>query len=189
MLTLNTPAANRIGSAGKLLPHVELKISPEKEILIKHPLFSGYLGNHSNPVDWYPTGDLGHMDEHGFLHIEGRKRNVIITSFGRNISPEWPESLLSSHSAILQAAVFGEGKPYLTAVITPRISEQVPAAIAQINTRLPDYARIVAHVIAEPFTLANGQLTGTGRTRRDTISKAYAVQIEACYPTKKEKIA
>lgn len=188
VVMLNSPRANRIGSAGRPLPHVQLKISPEGEIFLRHPLYSAYLGDSGQPAEWYATGDLGHLDADGFLHIDGRKRNVFITSFGRNVSPEWPESLLTAHPDIFQAAVFGEARPFATAVIVARNAKTLPAAISQVNARLPDYAQIGAYVLATaPFSTANNQLTGTGRIRRDAIEAAYAAQINACY--QKEMIA
>ncbi len=186
VVTLNSPGVNRVGSAGRPLPHVALKISPDGEILLKDPLFSGYLSDGDYASVWYATGDLGRIDAEGFLHIEGRRHNVFITSFGRNVSPEWPESLLTAHPAILQAAVFGEEKPVAAAVIVPRSAADIPAALSQVNARLPDYARIGHYVLAdEPFSVANGQLTGTGRIRRDAIEAAYSSQIEQCHRQEK----
>lgn len=186
VVTVSLPYAHRPGSAGRPLPHITLKVSPEGEIMLKNPLYSGYLGDANPPGDWYATGDLGRIDKDGFVYIEGRKRNVFITSHGRNVSPEWPESLLTVSPAIAQAAVFGEAKPFNVAVIVSRQPNQVAQAVAQANARLPDYAQIGTYILAESaFTLENGQLTGTGRNRRDAIAAAYAAQIEACYIKKR----
>lgn len=182
VVAVNTPETNRVGTVGKPLPHIQLKISKQGEVMIRNPLFSGYLGSKRKMVEWYPTGDVGRMDEDGFLIIEGRKKNIYITSFGRNISPEWVESLLTSHPAIAQAVVYGEAKPYSVAVIVAREPECVAEAIEQLNAVLPDYAKVGKHLLAHgAFTIANHQLTGTGRPRRQEIYKQYEQVIEACY--------
>ncbi|MBI1276138.1 AMP-binding protein [bacterium] len=181
VVAVNTPAAFKVGSAGRLLPHIRMRRAKDGELELHHPLFSGYLGDAKPVPEWYPTGDIGHVDEDGFLHIDGRKKNLYITSFGRNVSPEWVESLLTAHPAIAQALVYGEARPFATAIIVPRNPQAVDDAIAQVNRQLPDYARIGAHVLAQPFTPHNGQLTGTGKPRRETIHQAYAHHIESCY--------
>ena len=185
VITVNTPTAYKHGTAGKALPHIDLRIDDSGEIQIKHPLFSGYLGDNVSAQEWYATGDLGALDEDGFLRIHGRKRNVFITSYGRNVSPEWPESLLISHPAIAQAAVFGEARPFATAVIMAYDPSRIESAISEVNAGLPDYARIGAYVLAtHPFGQSNGQLTGNGRLKRDAIGHAYAHHINACYTAK-----
>ena len=164
VVAVNSPDAYKIGSVGKVLPHIDLRIEDDGEISIK-----------TKQLDWYKTGDIGRIDENGFLYIEGRKKNIYITSFGRNLSPEWLESLLTAHPAIAQAMVFGEGKPNATAIIVTRNPEAIPAAITQINQQLPDYARISEYILAtEPFSLQNGQLTGTGRAKREVIYEVYS---------------
>ena len=178
VVAVNTPGTYKTGSVGKLLPHIKLRRESDGELLIQCPLFSGYLGDTSPQPEWYATGDIGHIDEEGFLYIEGRKKNIYITSFGRNVSPEWVESILTAHPAIAQAVVYGEAKASSTAIIVTTRPQAVPAAIEQINKQLPDYARIGTHVLAMPFSVSNQQLTGTGRPRRQVIYRAYAHAIE-----------
>ena len=178
VVAVNTPNLHRIGSVGKLLPHIKLRRESDSELFIQHPLFSGYLGDNASQPEWYATGDIGRIDEDGFLYIEGRKKNIYITSYGRNVSPEWVESLLTAHPAIAQAVVYGEAKPTSTAIIVTTRPQAVPAAIEQVNQQLPDYARIGTHVLAMPFSVSNRQLTGTGRPRRQAIYTAYAYAIE-----------
>lgn len=190
VITLNTPTCFRHGTAGKPLPHIQLKVDATGQIWLRDPLFSGYLGAPPAAGQWYNTGDLGEIDAEGFLHIRGRSRNVYITSFGRNVSPEWPEALLAAHPAIMQAAVFGEARPYSVAVIYTHDAQRVPAAIRQVNAQLPDYARIGMYILApQPFTPQNGQLTGNGRLRRETIYQLYKPQIDDCYHSQQESYA
>ncbi len=189
VVALNTPAHNRAGSVGKPLPHVQVKIADDGEILIKGNLMQGYLGEKEiNRDSWFATGDLGEFDKEGFLYIKGRKKNVFITSFGRNVSPEWPESELLSSDVILQAAVFGEARPANHAVIVPVNSSindrQINRSIATINKNLPDYARITYWLRAdEPFTAANGLATSNGRLLREKIYQRYAEKINSSYTT------
>jgi len=186
VVAVNTPEANRPGSVGRPLPHVELAFAEDGEILVRGSLFMGYLGQPAAWVDgFWPTGDLGRLDEDGFLHLKGRKKHIFITAFGRNVSPEWVERELLIEPAIAQACVFGEAKPFNVAVVVPRAGQDrraVEAAVASANARLPDYARVHRVVLAqEPFTVENRQWTGTGRPRRAAIEAAYAQQIEAQY--------
>ena len=177
VVTLNTPTANKQGSVGRVLPHVQLEIAADGEIILKGGLFSGYLGDDSMRMQEWATGDIGHLDEHGFLYIEGRKKHIFITSFGRNVSPEWVEKELNIEPAIAQCCVFGEAKPFNVAVIVLRQgfdAESLLAAFESANKRLPDYAQVHHWVVAdEPFSIENGQWTGTGRPRRMFIEEHY----------------
>ncbi|MCE2745451.1 MAG: AMP-binding protein [Burkholderiales bacterium] len=188
VVCLNTPENNRLGTVGKPILGVEVKVDSDQEIWVKGRHFSGYLhdlkaGKANSLVqgEWLPTGDLGKLDAEGYLTIHGRKKNLIITGFGRNISPEWPEGLLLSTGLFLQAAVFGEGKTGLTAMLVlrdTRDANKVDEALQQVNQQLPDYARIAEHlVISEPFSFSNGLCTANGRIRRDAIWHAYNSQL------------
>jgi long-subunit acyl-CoA synthetase (AMP-forming) len=131
----------------------------------------------------HPTGDLGRLDDEGFLYIEGRRKHVLITSYGRNVSPEWPEAELLAGGAIAQAAVFGEARPALCALAVPAGPAVEDAAIeAQVqsaNRRLPDYARVGRWLRADaPFTPQNGLATPNGRVRRDAVWKAYGARLD-----------
>jgi len=109
---------------------------------------------------------------------------VIITSFGRNVSPEWPEAELAASGAIAQCAVFGEAQPTLGAVLVPRSPAMSDAAlhveVQRANARLPDYARVGAWIRADaPFSAATGTLTSNGRVRRDAVWARYGARLEA----------
>lgn len=110
---------------------------------------------------------------------------MFITAFGRNVAPEWVERELTFESPIAQAAVFGEARPWNTAVIVPRPGFETAAvdqALVAANARLPDYARVSRWLRADaPFSLENGQLTGTARPRREAIYRYYADRINDLY--------
>ncbi len=124
------------------------------------------------------TGDLGEIDADGFVYVRGRLKNLIITSLGRNISPEWVERELQMEPAIGMAVVCGEAQPYLSALISPAgtaSSAQIAAAVARANSRLPDYAQLRQWAVVDtPFTFANGLLTANGRPRRARILQQHA---------------
>jgi len=135
--------------------------------------------------DYIKTGDIGYLDADGFLMINGRKKNIFITSFGRNVSPEWVERELTSCDTIVQACLFGEAKPWNTAIILPSVGAtfaQIEASIQTVNANLPDYARITEWLPAlAPFSIQNQQLTANGRLKRDMIWQQYETQVNALY--------
>ncbi len=186
VVALNTPGDCDWSTAGRVLPHVKLELDDSGEIIIHNPALLGYTGG-QKPERPFHTGDLGVLDANGRLVIEGRKSNLIISSFGRNISPEWVESELLSEPQIAQALVYGEARPALGALIVPAgfdiDDEALAAAIARANARLPGYARIRHWAKTMPFTPANGLATGNGRLCRHAILKEYAKMIEQSYQT------
>jgi long-subunit acyl-CoA synthetase (AMP-forming) len=185
VVTVNRPGACKAGSVGKLLPHVSVCFADDGEILVKGGLFSGYLDDKPFTGEYWPTGDIGFMDDEGFLHLSGRKKHIFITAFGRNVSPEWVERELMIEPAIAQSCVFGEARPFNIAVIVARqgVDESlISKAIKQANKRLPDYASVSKWLIAdEPFSIGNSLWTGTGRPRRLHIHAAYQDRISALY--------
>lgn len=186
VVALNTEAARCVGSVGKPLPHAQVTFADDGEILVSGATLLGYTGDTpvAAGVAWH-TGDIGHLDEQGFLHITGRKKNIFITAFGRNVSPEWVERELTLHPSIAQAAVFGEARPWNVAIIVPRSADALPAiaaAIADTNQLLPDYAQVKRWILAtSPFLPQNGQMTPNGRLKRPAIWAQYQAAIEAIY--------
>ena len=184
VVALNTPAARRIGSVGRPLPHASITIDAHGEIHVAGAAVSGYVGDEQTPRR-FATGDLGYLDADGFLHVSGRRKNLFITSFGRNVSPEWVEAELCEEPAIAQAAVFGEARPWNVAVIVPAREmprEHLCSAVEAANRRLPDYAQIGDWVVAaRPFTADNGELTTNGRNRRAAIWIRYRHELDALY--------
>lgn len=185
VVALNTPQAYRAGSVGKPLPHVRVNVAEDGEILVAGALLLGYSGNRESldSQALWPTGDIGYLDQDGYLFITGRKKNIFITSFGRNVAPEWVERELTLNPAIAQAAVYGEARPFNVAVIVGRGNAQaVDQAIAATNELLPDYARIQRWIPAHaPFNPGNHQLTPNGRLRRDVIHDMYRGAIHLLY--------
>lgn len=181
--TLNLPGAARAGSAGRALPHARLRIAADGEVEVAGSLFSGYLGSIQAPPAWWPTGDLGTLDADGFLHIQGRKKHVLITAFGRNVSPEWVETALRGENAIAQAVVLGDGEPALCAVLWPTRPDlpdtALQAAVDAANDTLPDYARIERWVRGRAdFSAASGLATANGRPQRAAILHLHADALE-----------
>jgi long-subunit acyl-CoA synthetase (AMP-forming) len=185
VVSLNRPAGRRIGSVGRALPHAGVRIAADGEIHVSGGAICGYLGDEHGAPPEIATGDLGRIDADGFLHLGGRRKSVFITSFGRNVSPEWVEAELVRERPIAQAALFGEGRPWNVAVLVPTPGvgpDQIQNAVERVNADLPDYARVGAWLRAdEPFTPANGLLTMNGRNRREAIGNRYRWRIDACY--------
>jgi len=184
VVCLNRPGAQRDGTVGQPLPHVRVQIM-DGEIVVSGARALGYLGDESLPEGPIHTGDLGHIDADGFVHVTGRRKNVFITAFGRNVSPEWVESELLSHPAIAQALVWGEGQADNVALLVPRFAQQgsgaLDAALSTINAGLPDYARIARYVTVAAFSANAGLLTANGRIRREAILAHYQAEIDAAY--------
>jgi long-chain acyl-CoA synthetase len=186
VVTLNIPCADRVGSAGRPLPHVRVRIAEDAEILVAGNSHLGYAGEEPGAAaeSWLHTGDRGRIDNDGYLYVEGRRKHVLITSFGRNVAPEWPEAELVAGGAIIQAAVFGEARPRLCAVIVPRRLDAsdaaIQAAVERANRRLPDYAQIASWIRGDaPFTADNGLATANGRVRREAVWSRYSGRLDA----------
>ena len=184
VVALNAPGARNVGSVGRPLPGVSLSFAADGEIHVRGRGFLGYVGEPIRAeTDAVATGDTGYLDSAGFLHLNGRKKNMFVTSFGRNVAPEWVERELCLMPAIGQAAVFGEARPFNAAVIVPRAGDaEVDAALAQVNASLPDYARVSRWIRADAaFGVGNDQLTPNGRLRRNAIESVYRARLTALY--------
>jgi len=185
VLTLNCPGANRSGSVGRPLPHVRLSLGQDGEILADGAMLLGYCRETSSVPHPWPTGDIGRIDDDGYLYLQGRKKDFFVTSYGRNVSPEWVECALTGEPEIAQAWVSGEARPWIAAVVTPKHGtpdQAVTAAIDRANASLPDYARVRRWVRSrEPFSMGSGELTGNGRLRRYTLNEHYGTLVESLY--------
>ena len=179
VVSLNVPSANCNGSVGRPLSHVALSISEGGEVLVDGELMLGYLGE-LDRVDSHKikTGDLGYVDQQGFVHLNGRKKDVIISSFGRNISPEWVESEVVAMPEVAQVVVLGDGEAYLSAIVVPAQStvdaHVIKTVFESCNQGLPDYAHIKKIIcFGSGFTKENGFLTTNGKICRSKIIDAY----------------
>jgi len=162
------------GSVGTSIGAHRIRLADDGEIVIDGPLFLGLVGKPREPGP-FATGDIGRYDDDGRLWIEGRKSNLIVTSFGRNVSPEWIEGLLVAEPEVAQAMIRGDGEAALEALIVPAgPNVDVDSAVDRVNAALPPYARIGACSLVPPFTPANGLLTVNGRLRRQAIEATYS---------------
>ena len=209
--SVNTPDAFRLGSVGMPLPGVQVRIGDDGEILIKGPnIFKGYYrdggATRETLVDgWLHTGDLGRLDEDGFLHITGRAKDIIITAGGKNITPANLEDALRHNRWISQAVVIGDARPYLVALITldpeetPAFASQhnlkpdevhrsesmraeIQTAIDEINSHYAPVEQIKRfEILPKDFSQPTGELTPTLKIKRSIVHHKYAETIDAIY--------
>lgn len=191
VVAVNGPGLSRPGSVGKVLAHARVDIAEDGEIRVSgDALMSGYTDGTKKDLKTLETGDLGHLDDDGYLFVTGRKDNLIVTNKGRNVSPEWVESVLYKSSLIQQVMVYGDASSRVAAVIVPEqkwLDEFCPGddidenavkemrlEIDKVSSKLPLYARVECIAIAkEPFTIENGLKGGDGRLKRKMIIRAY----------------
>ena len=209
--SVNTPDAFRLGSVGRPLPGVQVRIADDDEILIKGPnIFNGYYRDATATREtlmdgWLHTGDLGRLDEDGFLFITGRRKDIIITAGGKNITPANLEHALQRNRWISQAVVIGDGRPYLIALITldpeetptfagehnlkPDELHQSESMRAEIQTAIDEanshYAPVEQikrfEILPEDFSQPTGELTPTLKVKRNIVQQKYADTIDAIY--------
>lgn len=193
MVSMNIPGAQKIGATGKPVPGTEVRIAEDGEIWVRKPYFQirGYFsGVPGAPREWpngelWPTGDIGHFDDEGFLYVDGRKDDIIVTSSGQKIQPEAIEGELGNSPLVRRAVLLKDPEnPYLVAVIDSdqRAEPDTPARLARliagINDTLQDWARIERFSIApEPFSPQNGMLTPNFKLNRSRVAAAFAAQL------------
>lgn len=187
VVCLNAPGQRQAGTVGKPLGHLEVQLAADGEVLVKGAQMLGYVGEPVLSCEWLATGDLGHF-EGDYLVLHGRKKHQFITAFGRNVNPEWVESELVQQLPIAQAWLQGEAMPANVAVVVGRFASttdaEIASAIAEVNQRLPDYAR-VHHWLraAQPFSAENGLATANGRLRRAALNEFYQSAMAQCLAT------
>ena len=186
VVSLNTDSACRTGTCGKPLSYLEVTLE-EGEIVVAGNAMLGYVGE---PDSWgqerIHTGDLGHFSSDGFLHVDGRKKNVLISGFGRNINPEWVESELLCSALVAECIVFGDARPYCIALISPHNpstdDETLQCIVDETNSRLPDYARIHAwQRLPQPLRAQQELITDNGKPKRNVIETYYRALIDSLY--------
>ena len=200
--TVCTPDGNRVGSVGRPIPGVEVKLGEDGEVFVRGPiLLLGYLqpdGSIASPLDedgWLATGDVGVLDDEGFLTITDRKKELLITSSGKNIAPTMIESHLTAHPMIGFAAAIGDRRPYVTALIvldpdvvaaeaahSPEVLAGIEEAVQAANRKLARIEQIKHYrVLTGPWTPDTGEVTPKLSLRRRVIHERYADVIEQLY--------
>ena len=202
LISANRPGKIKIETVGPAVDGVDIKISDEGEILTRGDmLMKGYwkddAATSQTIIDgWLYTGDLGEIDDDGFITITCRKKDIIVNSGGDNIAPSRVEGILTIEPEIEQVMVDGDKKPWLAAVIVPapdvvksatqdEIEKAISAAINRANERLSKLEQVRRFIIAdEAFTTANGQMTATLKNRRHVVRQVYGERLDALYPKK-----
>jgi long-chain acyl-CoA synthetase len=214
--TVNRPSGNKIGTVGPPVPGDALKIADDGEILIKGPtVFGRYWGNSAGTAEaltddgWMRTGDIGELDDEGYLQITGRKKEIIVTAAGKNVAPAPLEDRVRAHFLVSQSMVVGDGKPYVAALVTideeafpawkekhskpaeataadlrddPDLRAEIQSAVDDANTTVSRAESIRRfRVVDGDFTQENGQLTPSLKVRRNVVAKDRAADIEALY--------
>jgi len=214
--TVNRPSRNKIGTVGQPLPGVSVRIAEDGEILLSgHNRFVGYWHNDGatsealTPDGWLRTGDIGDLDDEGYLRVTGRKKELIVTAGGKNVSPAVLEDRIRAHPLVSQCLVVGDGRPYVACLITldpeavrtwlarrnrPADTSLAsladdPDLIAELQTAVDDANKAVSraesirrfHVLATDFTEEAGYLTPSLKLRRSVVTKDFADEIEALY--------
>ncbi len=200
LISANRPGAQKLGTVGQVIAGGEMKLAEDGEILYRGPnLFTGYLHDDMatratfTPDGWLKTGDVGTIDEDGYLRIVDRKKDLIITAGGKNISPSNIENLLREIPLVGEVLVHGDRRKYLSALLSldadelrafaGDVKEFLEGEVAKVNARLARVEQIRAWDIArDPFSIENGTLTPTLKLKRRVVEQRYADQLEALYP-------
>jgi long-chain acyl-CoA synthetase len=207
----NTPESFRFGSVGRPLPGVEAKVAEDGELLLRGPnMFQGYYKNAQATAEtlvdgWLHTGDLGRIDEDGYIFIVGRKKDIIITAGGKNITPANLENGLKQTRWISQAVVVGDRRPYLVALITldpeelpafaaehgleadqvpgsEQMRAEVQAAIDKVNATVGPVEQIkYFEILPEDLTQETGELTPTLKVKRNVVNEKFAAVVDRLY--------
>ncbi|MCC9197965.1 AMP-dependent synthetase/ligase [Arthrobacter sp. zg-Y820] len=211
--TVNTVPLARVGSVGMPLPGSAVRIADDGEVLISGAgVFKGY---HNNPAanaaaftgEWFHSGDMGALDDDGFLTITGRKKDILVTAGGKNIAPGPLEEKIREHRLVSQAIVVGEGRPFVTALLTlddetlagwarengssvtsktaaddPRVRASLQEAVDAANATVSQAEQIRKFtVLPQDFSLESGHLTATLKLRRNAVIADYSAEVEKLY--------
>jgi long-chain acyl-CoA synthetase len=213
--TVNAPTGLRIGTVGRPLPGVSIRIADDGEILIKGGnIFPGYWKNEAATAaaidsdGWFRSGDIGTLDDDGFLSITGRKKELIVTAAGKNVAPAVLEDRLRAHALVSQCLVIGDAKPFIAALVTideealpswaaangkdesalsgliddPDLIGAVQAAIDDANKAVSRAESIRAfRILPRDLTIAGGELTPTLKVKRAVVAEEYAAMIDDIY--------
>lgn len=214
-ITVNTPEHIRVGSVGRPIEGHAAKIAEDGELLLKGSVvFDGYWGNAEATEEafedgWFKTGDLGAIDADGFVTITGRKKEIIVTAGGKNVSPALLEDSLRAHPLISQVMVVGDGQPFVGALITldpealpgwkerngvsadtpmeqlvqnPALVAEIDAAVAETNKKVSKAEQIKkTRILTVDWTQETGELTPKMSLKRAVVMKQYAAEVEKIY--------
>jgi long-chain acyl-CoA synthetase len=212
--TVNTPAAIKIGTVGPPLPGVAIRIADDGEVLVKgNNVFMRYRNNETATAEafvdgWFRTGDIGELDDDGFLRITGRKKELLVTAGGKNVAPAVLEDRLRAHPLVSQCIVVGDQKPFIAALVTLD-AEMLPAwtrnhglgeltveqarthevVLAEVQKAVDEANKAVSRaesirrftILPGDFTEDNGYLTPSLKLKRNIVMKDYTDQVEALY--------
>jgi long-chain acyl-CoA synthetase len=217
IITMNGPTADtlRLGSVGRALPSYEMRVADDGELLARGPsVFKGYWNKPEQTAEvfddegFFHTGDIGTIDDEGFVFITDRKKDLIVTAGGKNIAPQPVESRLKQSTLVENAVLIGDGRPFVVALLAPdpegvaawarehgRDVSDLAAALAhpdlksrytevveEVNAGLARFEQIKEfRVLPRAFTIDGGELTPTMKVRRRVVAEAYADLIEAMY--------
>jgi long-chain acyl-CoA synthetase len=213
--TLNLFGAHRVGSVGKPIPGTSIKIADDGEVLIRGPIvMQGYWQNEAANAEvfdgerWFKSGDLGKLDDEGFLYIVGRKKEIIVTAGGKNVAPAVLEDRLRSHPLVSQCMVVGDNQPFIAALVTidpdalkawvanhkkdgASINDLIndPDLIAVVQTAVDEANKAVSKaesirkftILPVDFTIAGGHLTAKLSVKRHVVAKEFAQEIDALF--------
>lgn len=212
--SINPPGANRLGTVGRPLPGIRIRIAADGEVLVQGSvLFDGYHGQPDETAlvmedGWFHTGDVGQLDDAGYLVITDRKKDLLITSGGKNVAPQRVEGALRNSPWIDDAMVFGDRRPYLVALLTlnrdeiegfarsvglprddwttllhePRIQQLVQGEVDRCNQRLARFEQVRRfRVLHRSLSVAGGELTPTLKVRRSSVAQRNQPLIDSMY--------
>ncbi len=212
--TCNPPDDNRIGTVGPPVPGVRVRIADDGEILVQGGnVCQGYFNDPAataaliDAEGWMHSGDVGRLDNDGYLTVTGRKKDLIITAHGQNIAPQEIETDLRHHELVSEAVVVGEGRRYLTAVLTldadaltawaeahrkvgdvetlasdPDLRAELDAFVQHVNSKRSRVEGVRKyHIAAHDFTIAAGEMTPTLKVKRNVVNERYRCEIDAMY--------
>jgi long-chain acyl-CoA synthetase len=213
-ICVNVPDANKFGSVGKLMPEVLVRIAEDGEILIKSAKnFQEYYKNPEATAEaikdgWFYSGDIGHLDEDGFLKITDRKKDLIKTAGGKYIAPQKIENIAKSENMLSQIVIYGDQKPFASCLLTlnqeaviqyaqsnsilygeyeellknPKIQAVVSEAMGRVNNQLAKYETVKKWIVLpQEFTVESGDLTPSMKIKRKQICTKFKDQLEALY--------
>lgn len=201
--TLNPPLAPRFGTVGTALPGIELRIDTDGEILIRGAtVFGGYYRNPDATAEsltqdgWLRSGDIGTIDEDGYLTITDRKKDIIVTAGGKNVSPQVIENMLKTSPYVSNAVVVGDNRPYIVALITvdadevkalgapdsPEVQAAVERAVSEVNAELGRVEQIKRFtILPRDFSTEEGEVTATLKIKRRVCIDHFSDEIERLY--------